>query len=303
MTSTGPGVPEGAAQALRQTEGVTAVTEVVRSTVRVGVGKYSVQGVSPDGLADNVNLGVVHGSMQHFGPASVALSEVAAGRLDLKPGDTLHVTLGDHTEKSLEVVAVYDRGLGFGDLTISHDLLADHIDNPLATSVLVKGSDRAALSAAVRRFPGVTVLDRDQVDKLQAEMEQSNAAVNYLAMGLVIAFTAIAVVNTLAMSVSDRRREFALLRLVGSTRRQVMGMLRLESALVVITAAVLGSGIALAVLTAFSVGMTGSASPSLDPLLYLGVLAVAAALALLATSVPGRIALTGHPATVIGARE
>ncbi|GAA2439478.1 hypothetical protein [Streptomyces lavendulocolor] len=40
----------------------------------------------------------------------------------------------------------------------------------------------------------------------QAEVQQSNAVVNYVAMGLIIAFTAITVVNTLAMSVFDRRR-------------------------------------------------------------------------------------------------
>lgn len=122
-------------------------------------------------------------------------------------------------------------------------------------------------------------------------------------MGLIIAFTAIAVVNTLAVSVSDRTREFALLRLVGTTRRQVMGMLRIEAAVVLLVAAALGTGIAYAVLTAFSLGMTGSASPSFDAATYAGVVAFAAVLTFLATLLPGRLALTGRPADVIGARQ
>lgn len=114
-------------------------------------------------------------------------------------------------------------------------------------------------------------------------------------MGLIIAFTAIAVVNTLAVSVSDRTREFALLRLVGTTRRQVMGMLRIEAAVVLLVAAALGTGIAYAVLTAFSLGMTGSASPSFDAATYAGVVAFAAVLTPLRRS-PGSKAATGDAA-------
>lgn len=59
-----------------------------------------------------------------------------------------------------------------------------------------------------------------------------------MAMGLIIAFTAIAVVNTLAMATAGRSREFALLRLVGTTRRQVMAMLGWETLAVAVIAAV-----------------------------------------------------------------
>ncbi|MFJ1969007.1 substrate-binding domain-containing protein [Streptomyces sp. NPDC087903] len=91
--------------------------------------------------------------------------------------------------------------------------------------------------------------------------QQANAEVNHVAMGLVLAFAAIAVVNTLARSVSERVREFALLRLAWATRRQVLRMLRTEALSVLPLATALGGGIALAVLTAFSIGMTGSADP------------------------------------------
>ncbi|NXY99160.1 ABC transporter permease [Streptomyces sp. BR123] len=306
--SAGPGVPAQAADSLRRVPGVTAVTEVVRTSVRVGLEKYPAQGVSTEGLTSTWDPGVTGGSLDGFGEKSVALSEVAADSLGKKPGDTLKLTLGDGTQTELTVAAVYERGLGFGDLTMAHGLVSQHVDNPLASSLLVKtaGDGRAGrgeLQRALGGLPGIGVLDRGQVEDLQAEVQQSNAEVNYVAMGLIIAFTAIAVVNTLAMSVSDRTREFALLQLVGTTRRQVMGMLRIESVMVVLISAVLGSGIAFAVLTAFSIGMTGSASPSVDPLMYLGVLGFAALLAVLATVVPGRVAVSGRPADVIGSRQ
>ncbi|WP_420000368.1 ABC transporter permease [Streptomyces boninensis] len=300
----GVGVPDEAADKLREVSGVSAVTQVVQSQVRVGLDKYPVQGVSAEGLSRTWDPDVVEGSLKGFGNGSIAVSEIAADHHKLHPGSTLKLTLGDGTVKKLKVAAVYSRGLGFGDMTLSHELLSRHVDNPLSSSVLVKGTaDREQLAAALKGFPGLGVLDRAQVDDVRAEVAQSNAEVNYVAMGLIIAFTAIAVVNTLCMTVSDRSREFALLRLVGTTRRQVMGMLRIESLLVFLIAAVLGTAIAFAVLTAFSIGMTGAAQPSVDPLMYVGVLGFAAVLALLATLVPGRFAMGGRPADVIGSRE
>ena len=234
----------------------------------------------------------------------MAVSELAADQLHLKPGGILKLTLGDGTPATLTVVAVYARGLGFGDLTLAHDLVARHVDNPLASSVLVSTPrTQTQLVTTLREFPGVRVLAPTAADSLQARRQQVNAEVNYLAMGLVLAFTAIAVVNTLAMSVAERVREFALLRLAGATRRQVLRMLRIEALSVVLLAAVLGSGIALAVLTAFSIGMTGRAAPSVTPLVHVTIVAVGAALALVATALPGRAALRVRAVTVATARE
>ncbi|MFE0177428.1 FtsX-like permease family protein [Streptomyces sp. NPDC059002] len=304
LAAQGPGVPGEAARKLRTTEGVEAATEVVRTTVRVGLDKYPAQGVTPEGLTRTWDPDVTAGSLKGFGEGSVAVSELAADRLGLKPGGTLKFTLGDGTKTELTVRAVYARGLGFGDLTMAHDLVARHVDNPLAATVLVK-SDRTQeqLSAAVEKFPGVRVLAPAAVDDLQAAQQQQNAEVNYLAMGLVLAFTAIAVVNTLAMSVSERIREFAMLRLAGATRRQVLRMLRTEALSVLFIGTALGSGVALAVLTAFSVGMTGEAAPTVTPLVYICVLAVAGLLALAATALPGRAALKPLPVTVATAKE
>ncbi|MGW7067980.1 FtsX-like permease family protein [Streptomyces sp. NPDC054855] len=304
LAAQGPGVPAEVARKLRTTEGVDAATEVVRTTVRVGLDKYPAQGVSTAGLTRTWDPDVTAGSLRGFGAGSVAVSELAADQLGLRPGSSLKLTLGDGTKTRLKVSAVYARGLGFGDLTMAHDLVARHVDNPLAATVLIK-SDRTQeqLAAGVAKFPGVRVLAPAAVDNLQAERQQENAEVNYLAMGLILAFTAIAVVNTLAMSVSERIREFAMLRLVGASRRQVLRMLRTEALSVLLIGTALGSGIALAVLTAFSIGMTGSAAPSIAPLVYVSVVAVAALLALTATALPGRAALRPRPVTVATAKE
>ena len=302
LAAEGPGVPAQAARQLRT--GRDVATEVVRTTVRVGLDKYAAQGVSPAGLSRTWDPDVTAGSLADLTNNTVAVSELAADQLHLKPGSTLKLTLGDGTPTTLTVAAVYAKGLGFGDLTMAHDLVARHVDNPLAATVLVSTArSQEELAAAVRKFPGVRVVSPATADSLQAERLQANAEVNYFAMGLVLAFTAIAVVNTLAMSVSERVREFALLRLAGATRRQVLRMLRTEALSVLLLATTLGSGIALAVLTAFSIGMTGSAAPAVTPLVYVTVVAAAGLLALVGTALPGRVALKARPVTVATARE
>ncbi|MFJ7207970.1 FtsX-like permease family protein [Streptomyces sp. NPDC098789] len=300
-----PGVTAGAAAKILSTPGVTAATEVVGTTVRVGLTKYAAQGVTPQGLTRTWDPRVTAGSLDAFGPRGAAVSELAADQLGLRPGSPLALTLGDGTPVTVTVSAVYARGLGFGDLTLAHDLVAAHVDDPLATAVLVAtepGTGRERLAAALAEFPGTVVLSAADADAARAERQDAQAEVNLLAMGLVLAFTAIAVVNTLAMSTAERFREFAMLRLAGATRRQVLRMLRTEALAVLLIGVGLGSAIALAVLTAFSVGMTGSASPAVLPAAYGVVVGAAGLLALLATALPGRAALRVRPVDVASAK-
>lgn len=306
LVADGPGVAAPAAEELRGVAGVDAVTEVQYTTVRVGLENYQVYGASSSGLAATTDLGVRAGSMDEFGDGDIAVSELSADRLDLAVGDDLELTMGDGTELTQEVVAVYDRGLGFGDLTMDHDVVAAHVDNPLARSVVIEFGDdvdREALAAVAESYPGHRLIDADTADQLRAESRQANVEINYLALGLVVAFTALAVVNTLAMSTTERIREFAVLQLVGATRRQVMRMLRVETIMVALTAAVIGTGVAFGTLTAFAAGMTGRAAPHVPPPVYVAILAGALLLALVATAVPGRFAMRSRPEEAIGVRE
>ncbi|MFB6520908.1 FtsX-like permease family protein [Streptomyces sp. NPDC056401] len=300
----GPGVPGAAVERIRRTPGVLAATEIVHTSIRVGLTKYAAQGVTPAGLDRTWDPGVTAGSLAGFGEQSVAVSELAADQLGLKPGSPLSLTLGDGTPVTLTVSAVYARGLGFGDVTLPHGLMAAHVDDPLASSVLVAGpAAREALASAVREYPGVAVLSAAEADGARAERQAAGSEINLLAMGLVLAFTAIAVANTLAMSTGERLREFAMLRLAGATRRQVRGMLRVEALAVLLMGVVLGSGISLAVLTAFSVGMTGAAAAVVLPLVYGVVVGGAGLVALCATGFAGRLAMRPRPVDLATAKS
>jgi hypothetical protein len=74
------------------------------------------------------------------------------------------------------------------------------------------------------------------------------------ALAVVLAYIAIAVVNTLVMATAARGREFALLRLIGTGRTQIMRMMRIEALLVVGLATVLGALAAIPPLVGISLG-------------------------------------------------
>nr|BFE84262.1 hypothetical protein GCM10020093_068630 [Planobispora longispora] len=289
----GTRVSAAAAEAVRGVPGVEAVTEVLHTSVRVGLEKYGAQAVTPAGLSLTLDPGVVAGSLHGLGPATVAVSSTAASRLGVSVGSPLRLTLGDGTPVTLRVVALYDRGLGYGELLLAHELVRPHVDDPFSTALVSAPSlSRAALERAA---PGIAVLDGARA----AAVGTPNAEVNYVTMGLIIAFTAIAAVNTLAMSASDRSREFALLRLVGTTRRQVLRMARLETLTAVLVSVAGGTVISLVTLTAFSLGMTGSAQPYVPPPAYLALVASVAVLTLAATALPVRFVLRARPVEAI----
>jgi putative ABC transport system permease protein len=305
----GPGIPSAAADAVRRLPGVAAVTEVVHTSVRdLSLAQYAAQGVTPEGLGQTLNLDVRAGSLDDLGAGTVALSTTAASGLGARIGGRTRLWLGDGTLVSLRVVAIYARGLGFGDITLARDLVAAHIDDPLDDTVLIKTvpgatGSAAALSAIARGYPGVRVLDRAGIRAQEAAQQKVNADVEYLEMALIIAFTAIAVANALAMATAGRSREFALLRLIGTSRRQVLRMMRWESLILTLVAVILGSLISTVTLAAFSLGITGSYTPYIPPLAYLAVIAAAAALAFAVTEVAVRGALRGHPAAAINASQ
>ncbi|WP_431043455.1 FtsX-like permease family protein [Streptomyces sp. P1-3] len=101
-------------------------------------------------------------------------------------------------------------------------------------------------------------------------------------LALLICFAAVSTVNTLVALTADRRREFALLTLVGATRRRLLSMLGIEAALTTAVGVVLGGLVAAAASSSFSVALTGSAVPCV-PATTCGWIVVGAA----ALTVPG----------------
>ncbi|MEU6994236.1 FtsX-like permease family protein [Streptomyces sp. NPDC046465] len=118
---------------------------------------------------------------------------------------------------------------------------------------------------------------------------------DYVGTGLYAGFAAIAAANTLAMISFERRRDVALLRVIGSQRAQVRAMAAWEAVVVAGTALLLGGAIALATLAPILSTAFGSALPYLPWPVSAGVAVGTLLLTLLATGVPVHTTMRRSP--------
>ncbi|MFI7537353.1 FtsX-like permease family protein [Streptosporangium sp. NPDC049376] len=299
-----PGLSPEVARAARALPGVTGVTETIRTQVladTVELGERTFKPMGAVGLtvpAHGIDLGVTSGSLDRLRGDGVALSRLAADGFGATVGQEVRLLLGDGTRLTRTVVAVYERGLGYGEVALPYQVVRDHSETGMAERLYVTGGSKERLAALA---PGLTVLDRDGAGAAANAVQEFSDWANLLVVGMIIVFIAISVVNTLVTATGARVREFALLRLVGGTRRQVRGMVRWEALLVGGLAVVAGTLITAPTLMALSYGITGSPLPHVPYLTYGAIAAVTLGLAYAATLAPTRTALQGHPATQIRA--
>ncbi|MGV9340343.1 FtsX-like permease family protein [Streptomyces sp. NPDC003688] len=117
---------------------------------------------------------------------------------------------------------------------------------------------------------------------------------------LLACFAAVSTLNTLIAVTAERRREFALLRLVGATRPQLMRMLTVEAVLTTAEGVLLGAAVAGAASTAFSTAVTGSPMPYVPVGACWFIVAGAALLTVPAILATGLRAVHGRAAEVAG---
>ncbi|MFD9336458.1 FtsX-like permease family protein [Streptomyces sp. NPDC060028] len=277
-------IADPSSQAVASGAGVAVTRSSVLVVAGSGGGRSlrsaSAQGVAGD-LAAVQDLGVREGSLARLAPGTVAVDRTLADTSHASVGDHMDLRMPDGTRATPEIVAVYTRGLGLGEITFPAADLNPHTTAGRATELLVRGPLPAGLGPAVSAsaWTAERSLDRDL-----------NAWANTTMAAVLGGFAAVAAANTLVMTVLDRRRELRMLRLVGSTRRQVLRMLRWEALLVGCAGIGLGSAIALATLIPLTNAVTGT-SPYVPPLVYGSFAAAALTLALTATTLPARRAL------------
>ncbi|MEU5953830.1 ABC transporter permease [Streptomyces sp. NPDC047525] len=294
VSASGAGVtPDGVTKAARA-PGVTSAVGLLKTSVLVPVGSggdrwlesASTQGLtgSSRDLAKVQDLDVRTGTMASLGKGEIAVDAKLADSAHVRTGERMTLRMPDGTKASPKVVATYGRGLGLSQVTLPATDLKHHVTSSFSSEIWTKGAAPAALTSLG------TLQDRDGYATAQSTDRQVNAWANAVMAAVLGGFAAIAAANTLVMTVLDRRRELGTLRLIGSTRRQVMRMVRWEALLVAGAGIVIGSAIALATLVPMMNGLTGE-SPYIPPLLYGSFAAAALSLGLTATALPARAAL------------
>ncbi|KLO27375.1 ABC transporter permease [Mycobacterium haemophilum] len=183
-------------------------------------------------------------------------NEVLAGRgvvLSKNLGNTLHVGVGDqlrmqtpHGAQQTTVLALVPYFATVIDTVgISLDQMRAWFDRPVATTLQITaapGTSPNHLLADVRAVvpaPNYVYDGRTKLAGLEAPMKQSMFIAN--AVWIIVVFVAaVALLNTLTLSVLERRREIGVLRAMGSSRRFTLQMVLAEAAGIGVIGGVLG---------------------------------------------------------------
>ena len=176
----------------------------------------------------------------------IVLSNKLADLLDLRVGDSAEVDIleGARKHARLDVVAIAAEHVGLSAY-MNAPALAQLTGEPgtlTAIQGMVDRSMQARLLQRLKEIPAVaTISTRDQaITALRETMAKSMTIVIdfYIGLGAIIAFGV--VYNAARISLSERGREFASLRVLGFTRGEVTYILLGELALLIVAALPIG---------------------------------------------------------------
>ncbi|MFC9582959.1 ABC transporter permease [Streptomyces yangpuensis] len=255
------GIDPAAVGRVAATAGVRTAAAVADVSLFVGGGVRQIAGVDPAAVEAVMKLDFVDGSAKELGPGRIAVSSTLAREQGIGAGGRLDAHIGRGRDpRPYTVVGVYRdnpvAGDALGDLG---EVRSAGFLPGSAQRILVRTDDGGASDAMGKRLrtavgdnPLLKVQDRAALVHEAAGSVGELLTLMYglLAIGVVI--SALGIVNTLAMSVSERTREIGVLRAIGMDRAGVRRMIRLEAVIVSSFGTLLG--LAGGVFSAWAVG-------------------------------------------------
>jgi putative ABC transport system permease protein len=132
-----------------------------------------------------------------------------------------------------------------GNYVVSDTFAAAHVFQLQDQAIFVRTTqqtpaEQAALLKTLGAYPQLKVQTAAQFKADQKKQFGTLLNFVYVLLALSILIASFSVVNTMALSVIERKREIGLLRSIGMIRRQVRSMIRGEAVVVALLGAVLG---------------------------------------------------------------
>jgi putative ABC transport system permease protein len=245
------GFSPAAVEAVSGAPGVRGVTPVRFGTIKVQDVEVPLTVADPSALAQPVRLRLDSGAGTP-GRNELLVPRATADAWGWQVGSTVAGEYPDGTRASLRIAGIYADNPLTADrpYIISPASYRPHAPGDLIHLAYVDTDDgsraRRSLESALAAYPNVELQDRQEAKaKARGEVNQLLGMVIALLV-LSILIAALGIVNTLALSVTERTREIGLLRAVGMSRRQLRRMLRYESVVIAAFGATLGLGLGVA---------------------------------------------------------
>jgi putative ABC transport system permease protein len=296
--------PPALVDAVGQVPGVADVSSIRFSEAKVAGKKATaaVTGIDPATLAQTYRLKWKDGSdatLAKLGSDGILADSAYDKRAKIGDRIALLTPAGKHV--TYTVRGILDEGSDFGllggGLVVPNARMVADFNERNDQFVFLRFADgaapaatRAAVDRLVKtRFPDAETQDREQVKEAQAGQINQLLYLIYALLALSVIVSLFGIVNTLALSIFERTRELGLLRAVGTSRRQVKRIVRLEAVITSLIGAVLGLVLGVLFALAISRPLEADGFRLTFPLTTLALLmAGAAAAGILASLWPAR---------------
>ena len=244
-----PGIPTGLSEELVELEEVTKLSRT-RATV-VGYNQRPlILGAVDETVFDLVKTDDIEGSREDFlKKDTLGILRPTAEREELSVGDKVTLTIPEEGEKVFTVSYIFDwttqPPAEFFVLLENNSFFTDEsLDTELYFNVNEKTPElEAKINAIVDGYPGVEIRDEDGLVEEANNQIQLLLNVIYGFLSISIFVALFGITNTLSLSVYERTREIGLMRAIGTYRQQIRRMIFIESSIISIFGAALGTGL------------------------------------------------------------
>ncbi|GAA3451903.1 ABC transporter permease [Dactylosporangium matsuzakiense] len=225
---------------------------------------------------------------------TVVVGSGLAGAMHWQAGSTADFWLSDSTPVHLRVAGVLDPSVDLDDSLL------------LPWSLGPGYPDAVLLAAPAPEAAGTVLTPAGYFAGQESGQRRMNDLSLLTVLGMALLYTTIAIANTLVMATADRSRDLAVLRLAGTTPRQVLGMIGLEALLATAAGLILAAvvtGLMLLTMVPNLRTYGSSVTPAVPWDQVLGIAGVCAVVALVAALIPAALALRTPAARMAAIRE
>lgn len=229
---------------------------------------------------------VVDGSLEPAADALVVSQDLARDK-GWTMGTSVPLVGPDGAESTLRVTGIYTDAQILGEFYTGMDVYDRLVPENLRSTaiVLAKAAEGTSpdevlsdVTTELTDIPIATVQSKQQYIDVQSGGIDQLLTIIYALLGLALVIAVLGIVNTLALSVIERRTEIGMLRAIGMQRSQIRRTINLESTQIAVFGALIGAAVGVYLGWAFvSVLADSGLSETTIPWATIGVVLVCSA--------------------------